>query len=311
MIRLNLQMFAFNPDTTTIQTSKTGSIPKGQVKEIVQEIVQESAMMKLAKPIEMEKEIQGFEYMTGVGAYWVNETERIQTSKPSWVTAEMRAHKLAVIIPTSAENLKYSVTDFFERVKPMIVEAFMKKFDQATFFGVNSPYTHNVFKSATDSGNIVVETGQTYDDLNNLVAKLEDKDLEPNALATVRSNKHIFRGAKDTTGNPILVDARNGLGVDSLFGIPVAYPKADTFDKTKAVIIGGDWNHVYYGIPAGIEYKILEESTLTTVKDEDGNDINLAERDMVAIRATMSIGFMVMKDEAVAVLTPKAKTTTK
>ena len=39
---------------------------------------------------------------------------------------------------------------------------------------------------------------------------------------------------------------------------------------------------------------------------EDGNPLSLAENDMVAIKATMRIGFLPVKDGAFAVLAPKA-----
>jgi len=38
----------------------------------------------------------------------------------------------------------------------------------------------------------------------------------------------------------------------------------------------------------------------------DGKPLSLAENDMVAIKATMRIGFLPIKDEAFALLTPKA-----
>lgn len=40
--------------------------------------------------------------------------------------------------------------------------------------------------------------------------------------------------------------------------------------------------------------------------DETGKPLNLAERDMAAIKATFEVGFMVVKDEAFSVVQPKA-----
>ena len=39
---------------------------------------------------------------------------------------------------------------------------------------------------------------------------------------------------------------------------------------------------------------------------EYGKPLSLAEQDMVAIKATMRLGFLPVKDEAFAILTPKA-----
>ena len=43
----------------------------------------------------------------------------------------MRAFKLGVILPVTKEFLNYTYSQFFEEMKPMIAEAFYKKFDEA------------------------------------------------------------------------------------------------------------------------------------------------------------------------------------
>lgn len=53
-----------------------------------------------------------------------------------------------------------------------------------------------------------------------------------------------------------------------------------------------------------MEYKISEDATLTTVVDENGDPINLYERDMVALRVTQQVGFMTLTDDAFAAITP-------
>ena len=60
-----------------------------------------------------------------------------------------------------------------------------------------------------------------------------------------------------------------------------------------------------YGILQNIEYAISEDATLTTIQDSEGNPINLFERDMFALRATMYVGFLTLKEDAFAALTPK------
>ena len=52
----------------------------------------------------------------------------------------------------------------------------------------------------------------------------------------------------------------------------------------------------------GIEFEVLTEATLTTFEAEDapGQPVSLAERHMAAIKATMDIGMMVIKDDAFA-----------
>ena len=308
LLKMNLQMFAaqtFDPDNVTMQSARTGEIPKNISDSILTDVKKGSAIMKLAKQVPMTKPIEEFTYMTGVGAYWVSETERIQTSKPTFVKAEMRAYKLGVIIPTSKENLDYSVTNFFQLMQAEIAEAFYKKFDQAGFIGEgDSPFAKSIFSAATAANNTLDETSNKYDDINNAMAFIEEEDLEPNGISTTRKQRVKYRATKDENSMPIFNTA-NSNGVDDILGLPIAYAPKATLGADIAELVG-DWNYAYYGILKGLNYEILDQATLTTVQDSDGNPINLAERDMAAIKATMTLGFMVVKDEAfAAVKVPK------
>lgn len=305
MLKLNLQTFAtptFTPDNVTMMDAKTGKIPTAQSDAINTAVKQGSALMKLAKAVPMTKPIEEYTYMTGVGAYWVGEAERIQTSKPTFTKAEMRAHKLGVIIPTTKENLRYSVTNFFELMRPEIAEAFYKKIDEAGFLGTNSPWAFSIISSAKDAGNVIEETANKYDDLNAAMGLLEDEDLDANGIATTRSQRAKYRASKDLNGTPIFNQATQG-NVDNILGLPIAYlPKGSIAGTDKVTEVVGDWDAAHYGVLQGIEYEILTEATLTTVTDAEGNPINLAERDMVALKATMMIGFMVTNGESFSVV---------
>ena len=64
------------------------------------------------------------------------------------------------------------------------------------------------------------------------------------------------------------------------------------------------------GVPSSFvkvdNFKISEEAQLSTLTNEDGTPVNLYEQELVALRATMDIGFMVIKDEAFAKIQTKA-----
>ena len=301
-------MPTFNPDNVLLMNARTGSIPTQYASEMIGEVVQNSAVMQLAQLEDMSLPKKEITYLAeGPGAYWVAEGERIQTSKATWLTAEMEAKKLGVIIPVSKEFLRYSVSDFFNMIRPKIAEAFYKKFDQAALFGTQSPYAagHSILAAATAAGNTVAhdDAVSLYPQLNGLIGLVEDNEIDPDGIATVRSLKQVFRGELDSTGRPIYVKG-DGTAPDDILGLPIAYVNGSSFDKTKAVAMTGDWDYARFGILQDIEYSISEEATLTTVVDEGGVPLNLFERDMFALRATMHVAFMVLKDEAFAVLTP-------
>lgn len=309
--KLNIQHFAtpnYTPDNVLLQDAKTGFIPEEQGSLVVKEVMKGSAVMQLAKHEEMTKPKKKFTYLAeGIGAYWVSETERIQTSKAQWLHAEMEAKKLAVIIPMSKEFLRYTARDFFDEVQPLIAEAFYKKFDAAALFGTNTPYGESgtsIFEGATAEGNILADTGNLYVDANSVLQLIEDGEHDPNGLLTTRSFKGKMRGALDGNGQPMF-DGQN-----DLLGLPIAYTEGKSFDKTKAQALFGDWDYARYGILQGIEYEVSTDATLTTVSADDatGQPLSLFERDMFALRATMHIGYMNVKPDAFAALTPAVDT---
>lgn len=301
----------FTPPNVLMMNAKTGTIPKESGTVILNEVMTGSAMMQLAKYEEMTKPVKEFNYLAGgIGAYWVDEAERIQTSKPTWLTAKMEAKKLGVIIPVSNEFLKYTAADFFEAVKPLIAEAFYTKFDQATIWGNSSPYAtgQSVWADIVASGNTLelgslAPDGNLYDELNELLGMVEDGDGDPNGWLTTKRSRKLFRGVKDSQGRPIFTDANSGTPAQ-LLGEAVAYVDSKSWDSTKATIMTGDWNYTRYGILEGIDYKISEEATISTIVDQNGEPVNLFERDMSALRATMSVGFMRLKDNMFAAGVP-------
>ena len=300
---------AFNPSNVILQNAPTGSIPSEQGELILTEFAENSAVAQLATYEEMTKPKKKFTYLAeGPGAYWVSETERIQTSKATWLTAEMEAKKLGVIIPVSKEFLEYSVTDFFNQMRPAIAEAFYMKFDQAALFANESPYAAgiSVWEKIESSGN-KVEYGTNanlYLDLNDVIALVEEGDNDPNGFTTTKRFNKDLRGSVDQNNLPIFNDPGQG-ATKTAVGLPVGYVDGKSWDNTKAHMLTGDWNFARYGILKGIEYSVSTDATLTTIQDAEGNPVNLFERDMFALRATMELGFMTLKDDAFAALVPK------
>lgn len=301
-MKMQLQMFAqtWNPDNVTVLEKKDGTIPDKYNTLILQEVIQNSKAMQLAKFEEMDSKEKKFEFFaSGPGAYWVGEGEKIQTSKPTWQTAKMEAKKLGVIIPVSREYLTYKASDFFTMMQPKIAEAFYKKFDAAVLLNQENPFEQSIDESAIAAGNVVTG-GLTYDNILALEDELDKNDFEANAIISTRKNRTELRGASKVVGNTTeLIFDRAANTID---GLPVVDLKA----LAKGNLYAGDFNCAFYGIPFNISFQISEEAQLSTLKNEDGTPVNLFEQELVALRATMDVAFMVVKDEAFAKLAPAA-----
>lgn len=298
----------FDPDNVMMMDSLTGNIPSEQGEWVVDEIGKKSIITQLAKYEPMTKPIKTFGfYANGPGAYWVGEGQRIETSKAQWLTVEMEAKKLAVIIPVTAEQMQFSMTNFFTAMRPLIAKAFLQKFDQAALFGENSPYKPgtSIYENIVSSGNVIAkgDGGNLYQDFNNLLSLVEAGGKDPNGIATTTRFNHDLRGAVDNQGLPIFNNVHGNVTKD-VMGLPIAYSELESWDQEKAELIIGDWDQAVYGILQDIDYRVFDSGTISTVVGEDGAELNLMERDMYALRATMHIGFMTVKEDAFAALTP-------
>lgn len=288
----------WNPDNVLVHENKDGTIPDKYNTLILDETMENSKLMQLAKYEEMSEKEKEFQYFAeGPGAYWVGEGEKIQTSKAKWLTVKMVAKKVGVIIPVSREFLHYTMSDFFNEIQPKIAEAFYKKIDNATLLDVENPFPQSVEGSIQETGKIV-EDGLTYDAVLDLEDLLAEDNFEANAFISKRGNRRALRGASQVVGNntELIYDRNN----DRIDGLPVV----NMTNLEDGNLIAGDFNNIFYGIPYNINYKISEDAQLSTITNEDGSPVNLFEQELMALRATMDVGFMVVKEEAFAKIEP-------
>jgi len=294
-------------DNLFLKDNLTGFVPVEQATEIMKDVARGSSILRLSKVEPMESDTKKIPVMTdGPGAYWVGESERIQTSVATWIFPEMNAKKLAVIIPVTKEKLNDTTIDVFEELKPAIAEAFYTAIDAACLFGTNSPFAKNIFDVINDTGNTIeVGTNTKLDlDISDVMALVEDAGQDVNGFAAHYGIKNSLRKLRDENGAPLFAAGTNQ---NELYNNPIEFVRNGAWDKTKAELIAANWNYSLVGIRQGIEYEILREATLQSVTMGDGKPLSLSENDMIAIKATMRIGFLPIKDEAFAALIPKAE----
>lgn len=293
--KMNLQMFGqtFDPDNVTMYEHKDGTIPKKYNELILKDVMNGSQVMKLAKYEEMDEKEKEFEYFAkGPGGYWVGEGEKIQTSKPQWLKAKMVAKKIGVIVPCSREHLHYKMSDFFEKMKPKIAEAFYLLFDEAAIMNMNNPFPQSVEESALAAGNLI-SGGITYNNILAMEDALNDEDYDVNAFISTRKNRSTLRNVHKIE-NGVVVESLYDRKSNTIDGMPVA----DLKGMERGNLYAGDFDYMYYGIPFGMSYKIDESAQLSTLKNADGTPVNLFEQELAALRVTMDVAFMIVKDEA-------------
>ena len=292
-------------DIKYLKDNLTGFVPTPTAAEIIQDVTRGSSILRLSKVQPMESETVKIPVMvSGPGAYWVGETERIQTSVAQWIFPELVAKKIGVIVPVSKEKLNDSTINVFATVQPYIAEAFYKAIDAACLFGTNSPFAKNIYEVAKTASAVIKEGTNTKLDLDisDVMALVESAGHDANGFAAGYDLKNSLRKLRDGNGNQLYVA---GVDEETLYSQPIEFSRNGAWDKTKARAIAADWKYSVVGIRDQIQYEVLKEATLQSVTMGDDKPLSLAENDMVAIKATMRIGFLPVKENAFAVLAPK------
>ena len=306
-MNFEIQRFA---DTDFLKDNLVGFVPHVLAKEIIKQVTRGSSILRLSQVQILESDNKTFPVMLqGPGAYWTEEASRIQTSTASWDFPEIQAKKIAVIVPVTREKMQDTTINVFSELQPYIAESFHTAIDVACLFGVNSPFAKNIYDAAYNRGQvIVVGTNDTSGkehldlDISDTMALVEKNGFDVNGFAADIAFKNSLRKLRDANGNQLYVP---NVDQNTLYALPIEFSRSSVWDETKAACICGDWKYAIVGVRSQIEYTLLDQATLHTVTMADGRPLSLAEQDMVAIRATMRLGFLPVKEEAFAVLLPR------
>ena len=211
------------------------------------------------------------------------------TSRVSWLNKNLVAEEIAVIVPIHENLLADSRFDIWAEVRPLVSQEVGRVLDAAVFFGVNKPSTWSdpaLVPGAIASGNSV-ESGSGVDlaeDFNLAFGLVEDDEFDVNAAFTGRFLRSELRGLRDTNNQPIYVDGlRSDGNTSSVYGQDLFYVGNRSWNKTSALALVGDRSKVVLGIREDVQVKLLDQATI--------GGINLAERDMVALRFKFRVAY--------------------
>lgn len=261
------------------------------LEEIVQGTVKQSVAMQLFRRLpNMSTDVMKMRVLDSLPiSYWVNEganNGRKGLTKMAWDRKYIIAEEIAVVLPIKENVLNDASIDIWSEVKPRITEAFAKKFDQAVFSGIDKPdgFRADLLTSITNAGSFITQGAgdNLYSVIDKAMAKVEESDYEPNGLVGGLSLKSKFRNMLDTTGQP--------LNTTEIGSLSRYYVSNGAWDKTKALMIVGDFSQAVYSIRQDVTYKLLTEGV---IQDPDTGNIlyNLGQDDMVALRCVMRVGW--------------------
>ncbi len=281
------------------RSDATALVPEEVIAEIIQMMPEQSAVMRRARRLpNMSRDALRMPVLSGlVTAYFVTgDTGLKQTSEMAWENKYINAEELAVIVPVPENVLMDVDYDLWAEVRPNIVEAFGKAFGAAVLHGTNAPgdWPDDLVTGATSASNAVtLGTGtDIYEDImgeGGVIAKVEEDGYMVDGHIGALAMRAKLRGLRDNDGNLIFNRTVQAPTDYELDGSPLETPRNGAIDPTTALLFSGDWSQLVYSIRQDVTFKVLDQAV---IQDSGGTIIyNLAQQDMVALRAVMRLGW--------------------
>ena len=215
-------------------------------------------------------------------AKWVTEAADATGVKPTsavtWADKTLVAEEVAVIIPVHEDVVADATVDILQEITNAAGTAIARKLDEAVLFGIDKPATWtsaDLLAASVAAGQTVpvVEGAANADDLwgaiTQVAGMVAQAGFNPSTLITGLVLRYTLANLRDANGNL-------AFSQDALNGFDTYFNRNGAWDPLAAVAFVADPSRVRIGVRQDITVKFLDQATVGTV--------NLAERDMVALR---------------------------
>lgn len=294
------------------RSNAAGLIPVEYSREIIQELPQESAFLRLARqlPNMSRKEDKRPVLNSLPMAYFVNQSSGStgdddigvkKTTEMEWGSLTLTAEEIACIIPVPENVLADADYDLWAEIVPQVRAAFGVVIDQAAFFGVNKPtsWPDAIAPAAVAKGNYrqvgSVQGADLASDIigvGGLMNKVEEDGFNVNGFYAANTMKAQFRDLRDQVGQFLFMRSLTETEPDRLAGERIYFDRNGNFDTSDYLAIAGDWSKAVYAIREDIEYRLLTEATIIDPSTK-AVVYALAQQDMAAMRFKMRLGVQV------------------
>lgn len=290
------------------RTDAAALIPEEVSNEILSHVPGRSAVLQLARRLSnMSRAQKRIPVMSALAtAYFVSGDNSLkQTSEVNWENKYIDAEELAVIVPIPEAVLDDADYDIWGEVRPSLEEAIGIAIDQAVLYGTNIPssWTTNLGAAGLIAGALAASQGislAAYSDLyeailgetaagvTGLFGLVEEDGFMVTGSIAHLTMKRRLRNMRSSDGVPLMQGVPQQPSAYTLDGAPLLFPVNGAISASY-YLISGQWNQLVYAMRNDITYKVLDQAV---IQDGSGNIIyNLAQQDMVALRAVVRLGF--------------------
>lgn len=289
-----------NLDAVTRGT--TGVVLPNEVSsEIWQKTVESSAVMQLARRVDLPGAGMEWQMITGEPeADWVGETEIKPKSKHTLGNKKMKGYTMSVIIPFS-NQFRRDKGKLYDAMVDSAPLALGTKLDKTVFGGDKAP--GELFDTMADVTAVSI-TDDVWTGLVTADATISAGDGILNGWAIAPQAKTHLLTAVDAMKRPLFINSMTAdNSVPALMGQPTYVKKgvykAAASDAPAQLGFAGDWSSALYGVVDDISFSIADQTSLTI----DGEQVNLWERNMFAVRFEFEVGFRMKYPEHFVKLT--------
>lgn len=291
------------------RTDAAALIPEEVSSELLTNVAGVNPLMTLARRLQdMSRAQKRLPVMSALAtAYFVSgDNGQKQTSEVNWENKYIDAEELAVIIPIPEAVLDDADYDVWAEIRPELEKAFSLAITQAVLYGTNIPasWTTNLGAAGLVAGATAAShtiSAAAYTDLYEAILgetgagaaglfMLPEADgfMVTGSIAHM-SMKGKLRNVRDADGQPIFRAGMTGPTAYSLDGSPIYFPDDGSVVAASSLLIAGMWSQLVYAMRQDVTYKVLTEAV---IQDGAGSIVyNLAQQDMVALRAVIRLGF--------------------
>jgi HK97 family phage major capsid protein len=208
------------------------------------------------------------------------------TAQATWGNKQLVAEEIAVIIPIHENVIDDATTDVLDEITKQGGAAIGRKLDGAVLFGDDKPATwtsDDLYAAAVAASQTVtigdVENG---DDLGGSILQaagmVDEAGWEPSDVLAPRGLRFRLANLRNADGTPIFLPSLSATpgAVDMIAGLNAHWASGRVWDRDLAEAMVVDADRVIIGVRQDITVKFLDQATV--------GGINLAERDMVALR---------------------------
>jgi len=265
-------------------TNASISLPAEISAEIVQNAIGESAIMQLARRIELPGHGAVVPVITGdPTAYFVDETD-VKTASDATLTAKTMKPRTIAIIETFSNQFRNNNEALYAEMVARLPKLLAQRFDQEVFTGT----AVNGFDTLKNASAVSINS-DPWGGLVAARAAVEAADGELTGWAMANQGITKLLGTKGSDGHPLFTEAVTDKEYARLIGEPVVKAKKAYSAKTSSAdeVLGfaGDWNKALWGIVNDVNIQIADQASITGVG-------NLFEKNMFAVRCEIEVGFV-------------------